>query len=220
MRLHVLALAAAFLLASPVQGEPGAVLQVDFSNANLIPATWTLVLHADGTGHFHSERGDVKPSEGHSIEPMTVDRDVRFSDDFTARVFDTMQKQKRLNDGCESHLKVAYQGTKKFTYTTPGGSGSSSCEFNYSKNHEIQSLSDTFIAVASTIDAGARLELLLQHDPLGLDKEMDYMMDGVKDGRLQQLGTIRGILQKLEDDPSVMERVRKRAGILLAESSK
>lgn len=215
MRVLVLALAAAFF-ASPMHGEPGAVLQVDFSNPNLIPARWTLVLHADGAGHFHSERGDVKPGDAHSIEPITVDRDVRLTGDFTARVFDTMRRQKRLGDGCESHLKVAYQGTKKFTYTTP--EGTESCEFNYSKNHDIQSLSDSFISVASTIIEGARLELLLQHDPLGLDQEMGYLLEGAKDGRLQQICTIRGILQKLEDDPSVMERVRKRAGILLAQS--
>jgi hypothetical protein len=215
MRLLVLALAAAFF-ASPMRGEPGASLQVDFSNPNLIPARWTLVLHADGTGHFHSERGDVKTSDAHAIEPITVDRDVRLTDDFTTRVFDTMRRQKHLGDNCESHLKVAYQGTKKFTYTTP--EGTESCEFNYSKSHEIQSLSDSFISVASTIIEGAKLELLLQHDPLGLDQEMGYLVDGAREGRLQQICTIRGILQKLQEDPAVMERVRKRAGILLADS--
>lgn len=227
MRLLVLVLAAA-VFALPIHAESptsagtgksdsGATLQVDFANPQLVPAKWTLVLHPDGSGHFHSERGDVKPPDAQSIQPGTVDRDVRLSDDFTARVFDTMGRQK-LDNGCESHLKVAFQGTKKFTYSTP--STTQSCEFNYSKNRDIQSLSDSFIAVASTIVAGARLELLLQHDPLGLDEEMGYLVDGAKDGRMQQICAIRGILQKLQDDPSVMERVRKRAGILLAESSK
>ncbi len=218
MKLHVLTLAAAFLLASPMQGEPGTIFQVDYSNPSLVPATWTLVLRADGSGHFHSARGAVvNPSDMRYIEPGNVDRDIRLSDDFTAHVFDVMHRQKRIDEGCESHLKVAFQGTKKFTFTTP--QGAESCEFNYSKNHEIQSLGESMIAVASTILAGARLELLLQHDPLGLDQEMQYLSEGVKDGRLQQVCAIRGILQKLEDDPSVMERVRKRAGMLLAESN-
>jgi hypothetical protein len=34
------------------------------------------------------------------------------------------------------------------------------------------------------------------------------------------MGAIRGILTKLVDDPDVMERVRRRARLLLAESSK
>jgi hypothetical protein len=216
MRVLVLALAAA-ILALPTNGEVAAsVFQVDFSNPNLIPAKWTLVLHPDGSGHFHSDRGTVAPSEQHVIEPATIDRDVRLSDDFANHVFDTIRKQK-LGDNCESHLKVAFQGLKKFTYSGPDSEDT--CEFNYSKNRDIQSLGDSFVAVASTIIEGARLELLLQHDPLGLDHEMEFLMEASKDGRLQQIYAIRGILQKIEDDPSVMERVRKRAGILLAGST-
>jgi hypothetical protein len=216
MRVLVLALAAA-MLARPAHSDPGAVLQVDFSNPSLVPAKWTLVLHPDGSGHFHADRGDVKPSEIHSIEPATIDRDVRLSEGFVDHVFDTIRKQK-LKDDCESHLKVAFQGWKKITYSGP--EGERTCEFNYSKNREIQSLGDSFIAVASTIVEGARLELLLHHDPLGLDHEMEYLVEASSDGRLQQICAIRGILQKVQEDPAVMERVRKRAGILLAQSSK
>jgi hypothetical protein len=217
MKVLLLALAAA-ILAPSMRGEPGAVLQVDYSNPHLIPAKWTLVLRPGGAAHFHSERGDMKSSEIHSIEPATIDRDLRLGGDFTARVFDTMARQ-NLNHGCESHLKVAFQGTKKFTYSGPEGE-EEKCEFNYSKNRDIQTLGDQFIAVASTIIEGARLELLLQHDPLGLDHEMEFLLEGSRDGRLQQLCAIRGILQKVQDDPSVMEHVRKQAGILLAQSSK
>jgi hypothetical protein len=214
MRVLVLALVAA-VFAVPTYGDPASMLQVDFSNPSLIPAKWTLVLHPDGSGHFHSDRGTLPATDQHTIEPSTVDRDVRLSDAFTTHVFDTIRKQK-LGDGCESHLKVAFQGWKKFTYTGPDGEGT--CEFNYSKNRDIQSLGDSFVAVASTIVEGARLELLLQHDPLGLDHEMEYLSDAAKDGRLQQLCAIRGILQRIDDDPTVMERVRKRARMLLAES--
>jgi len=47
---------------------------------------------------------------------------------------------------------------------------------------------------------------------------MDYLMEASEDGRVQQVCTIRGILQRLADDPEVMERVRKRARVLLARS--
>ncbi len=76
------------------------------------------------------------------------------------------------------------------------------------------------MAVASTILEGARLELILQHDPLGLDKEMEFLQEASVDGRVQQLCAIRDILQKLEEDPAVMERVRKRARLLLAQDEK
>lgn len=217
MKVLELALAAAIVVL-PAHADPGSVVQVDFSNPGLVPAKWTLVLRADGSGHFHADRGDGKTSEIHTIEPATIDRDVRLSEDYAGHVFDTIHKQKLLKDGCESHLKVAFQGWKKITYSGPDGEGT--CEFNYSKNREIQSLGDSFIAVASTIVEGARIELLLQHDRLGLDQEMDFLVEASSDGRLQQMCAIRGILQRVQEDPAVMERVRKRAGILLAESSK
>ena len=69
---------------------------------------------------------------------------------------------------------------------------------------------------AETLLAGARLENLWQHDPLGLDKEMEYLQDAAKDGRVQQIVAIKEILERLEEDPGVLDRVRKRARLLLA----
>ena len=217
MRLLILALAVGLCTVS-TQAEAGPELRVDFSNPGLTPSNWTLTVHPDGSGHFHSDRGQILPGSSQTIEPAGIDRDVRLSEDFAGRAFATAHRRKLFIEGCESHMKVAFQGWKKFTYEGPDGKGS--CEFNYSKTHEIQDLGDSFVAVASTIIEGARLELLLQHDPLGLDKEMEYLTEAVGDGRVQQLCAIRGILQKLEDDPDVMERVRRRASALLAQSTK
>ena len=214
-------LAAAFFaaLALPaLAADEGAEFRVEFRNPEMTPATWTLVLRPDGSGHFHSTRGSAAADPQEPIEPVTVDRDIRLSGDFTGRVFDLAHKHKFMNTNCESHAKVAFQGWKKLSYSGPDGEGT--CEFNYSKDHEIQDMGESFVAVASTIIEGARLELLRQHDPLGLDKEMEFMAEAAGDGRLQQLCAIRGILQKLEDDPDVMERVRKRARLLLAQSTK
>jgi hypothetical protein len=72
------------------------------------------------------------------------------------------------------------------------------------------------VGVAETIREGARLELLLQHDPLGLDQETEYMVDAMKDGRLRQIGVIHDILERLAGDSAVMDRVRKRARQMLA----
>jgi hypothetical protein len=132
---------------------------------------------------------------------------------FAERVFQTARNQKWFSEECESHMKVAFQGWKKLSYSGPGGQGS--CEFNYSREKEIQELGDSLVAVAATILEGAKLETLLLHDRLGLDKEMEYLIDASGDGRVQQIGAIRGILERLAEDPGVMERVRKRATALL-----
>jgi hypothetical protein len=203
--------ALAIAIASPAHADSNSIVKVEFSNPGLYPAQWTLELHPDGKGHFHAE-GGVKP-EGDAT-PAKIDRDVTLNEDFTGRVFQTVHDPHVLHGKCESHLKVAFQGTKKITYSGPDAEGG--CEFNYSTNKQIEDLGDSLVAVGSTLIEGARLELLYQHDPLGLDKAIQYIVEASDDGRLQQICAIRGILERLEDDPRVLDRVRKRARLLLA----
>ena len=202
----------AFAMRALAQAEP--VLEMDYSNPGLTPAHWVLTLSPDGSGHFRSERGDapVDPSQG--MQAANVDRDIQVSKGFAQRAFAAVHQHQFFASGCESHLKVAFQGWKKISYKGVDGQGS--CSFNYSKEKDIQNLSDSLVAVAAAIVEGARLESLLQHDRLGLDRETEFLIEAAGDGRVQQVCTIKGILQRLAEDPEVMERVRKRAKLLLA----
>lgn len=193
--------------------ESAAVLRVDFSNPGLTPSQWTLEFHPDGTGHFRSERGNAAPANPRTIEVANIDRDVRVSPKFAEHAFQVAKNHKFFRANCESHLKVAFQGLKKLSFSGPNGEGS--CEFNYSRDSDIQELGDSMVAVATTIIEGARLETLLQHDPLGLDQEIQNVQEAAADGRAQQICSIRDILERLSDDPAVLERVRKRAKALL-----
>ena len=199
---------------SAAGSDPGPTFRIDFSNPGLTPSQWTLEFHADGSGHFHSIRGNAAPQNLLLIEAPNIDRDVQVSPKFAEHAFQVAQHHKWFGTGCESHLKVAFQGWKKLSYTGPQGEGS--CEFNYSRDADIQQLGDSLVAVATTIIEGARLETLLQHDPLGLDKEIQNVQEAAGDGRAQQICSIRDILERLSEDPAVMERVRKRAKALLA----
>jgi hypothetical protein len=205
-------------LSLPVRGETGPVLQVEYSNPGLSPSHWTLTIHPDGKGHFHSERGNAPAKDPQTIDAPNVDRDIQLSAGFAERVFQTVRDRKWLNVDCESHLKVAFQGWKKLSYSGPDGQGV--CEFNYSRDKEIQTLGDSLVSVAGTILTGARLEMLLQHDPLGLDRETEYLVEAARDGRAQQICAIRSILVRLAEDPGVMDRVRKRARLLMAGAEK
>jgi hypothetical protein len=193
------------------------VVQVDFANPALSPPQWTLVLHADGRGHFRSLENKNPNASLKVIEAPSLDRDIQLSKAFADRVFDAAERQRWFNVPCESHLKVAFEGWKTLTYTGPAGQGS--CTFNYSRDREIQTLGESMQAVAETILEGARFEVLLQHDRLGLDQEMEYFSQAVEDGRAQQVYAIREILERLAQDDSVLERVRKQAKDLLAHAS-
>ena len=217
MRVVFLMLAAA-VLGLPACAESGPVLRMDFSNPGLSPSQWTLVIYPEGKGHFQSWRGNAPAADPPVMETPNIDRDIRLSPQFVNRVFQIVRDHRLLRAGCDSRLKVAFQGWKKLTYVGPEGEGV--CEFNYSKDKEIQALGDSLVAVSATIVEGARLEILLQHDPLGLDMEMEFVTEASNDGRLQQISVIRGTLERLEETPGVMERVRKRAGVLLARTEK
>jgi hypothetical protein len=206
---------AAFMLATGIHAAPvpDPVVQVDFSNPELSPPQWTLILHPDGSGHFRSPMASTTKGAMEEIEAPGIDRDIQVSKGFAAHVFDAARSHKWFGEPCESHLKVAFEGWKTFAYVGPQGQGS--CTFNYSRDREIEALAESMVAVSQTILEGARLEVLLQHDRLGLDSEMDFLTQAVQDGRAQQVCAIRDILQRLAQDDSVLDRVRKRARSLL-----
>jgi hypothetical protein len=193
------------------------IVQVDFSNPALSPPQWTLILHADGSGHFRSQANKTPTAGMKVIETPSVDRDIQLSKEFAGHVFDSAQHHQWFNVPCESHLKVAFEGWKTLTYTGPSGQGA--CTFNYSRDKEIQTLGESMQAVAETILEGARFEVLLQHDRLGLDQEMEYFTQAVQDGRAQQIYAIHDILARLAQDNEVLERVRKQAKDLLAHAA-
>jgi hypothetical protein len=217
MRAILLALAVA-IGALPAHSEAGPVFQLDFSNPGLASSHWTLTLHPDGSGHFRSQRNRALAEPSLEMDAPDVDRDIQVSPEFAQRIFHTAEQHKWFGVECESHLKVAFQGWKKISYSGPEGHGA--CEFNYSKDKEIQALGDSLVGVAGTILEGARLEALLSHDRLGLDREMEYLVEAAGDGRVQQVCVIHGILERLAEDDGVMERVRKRARMLLAKAEK
>ncbi len=200
---------------APAAADP--IFQVDFSDPGLSPSQWTLTLRPDGSGHFRSQPGTPSDEAKPGIVPPAVDRDIQVSAAYANRVFAAAAHHRWFNEACESHIKVAFQGWKTLTYTGPQGRGS--CTFNYSKNREIQDLGDSLEAVAETILEGARMELLLQHDRLGLDAEMEFLVEAVDDGRAQQVCVIRDLLERLAQDDTVLERVRKRASMLLMRSA-
>src|SRR5205823_7571283 len=101
---------------------------------------------------------------------------------------------------------IADTGKKTLTYTGPDGSGS--CTYNYSENKTIDMLTNTFLAIAYTLDEGRRLEFLHRYDRLGLDAEMSLLLQEVGAGRALELGTIAPALAAIVDDTAVIQRVR------------
>lgn len=194
------------------------VIMVEFNDPALSPPHWILILHPDGSGHFRSAMGTTSPGPVSDIRTPSVSRDIHLSPRFAATAFDVAKSHQWFDEKCDSHRKVAFQGWKTLSYRGPQGAGS--CTFNYAQDKEIEGLGGDFVAVSNTILEGARLEMLLEHDPLGLEQEIEGLSSAVADGRAQQVCAIKGILERLAEDDNVMEMVRKRARLLLAKAEK
>ena len=223
MKVLLAVFAAAAIMATPALGETGnagstikaggATVTAEFTNPALNPTEWDLTIRPDGSAHFHSQAGEIASGDSPQIELPGIDREIRLSSDFAQSIFRTAGRHNWFNQECESRMKVAFQGWKKLSYSGPEGSGA--CKFNYSKDKEIQELGDDLLAVAETILEGQKLEMLLVHDRLGLDREIAYLSQAVKEGQAQQVCAIQPVLEKLAGDDQVLERVRKQARVLL-----
>jgi hypothetical protein len=199
-----------------LQAQQSPQFQMDFTNAQLTPAHWTLKLNPDGSGYFDAEGGGSADGGDKQIVAGDVHRPIQLSAEMTGRVFATARAKKLFAYPCESHMKVAFQGTKRFSYSGPEGSGA--CEFNYSKDKEIEELQNSLLAVETTILSGARMEKLLQHDRLGLDAELENLTTWVHEGNAQEIGAIRETLTRIASDEEVMDRARRKARLLLTQA--
>jgi hypothetical protein len=191
------------------------LIRVEFTHAALSPSHWILEMHPDGRAHFHSDFRAFNPNKDDpSLTTMPViDNEIHLTPEFVQLFFSTAHERHFFNIQCESHDKVAFQGNKKITYSGPDGTGS--CLYNFSTDKRIQDLGDSAIALAASIVEGVKLKSLAAHDRLGLDREMEYVTDAVKDGRMQQIGVIHDELESLASDDSLLERVRRRARLIL-----
>jgi hypothetical protein len=210
-------LAATFLRDAPAQQSvtAPATITVEFTNPGITPPHWTLTLRSDGSGQFDAEGTQSPTPDRTQVFVGEIHHAIQLSPEFTERTFALARDRRFFDFPCDSHMKVAFQGTKRLSYSGPDGNGT--CEFNYSKDKQIEQLGDAFMSVENTVLYGARLEKLLQHDRLGLDKEMESLASAAHDGNAIEIGVIRETLTKIASNDEVLERARRKARLLLAQ---
>lgn len=214
------------LAASPpqtAQPAPDATITFGFDRPGLPVPTFLLTLHRDGTGTYAatvlaptpdtSRYGAYAPAT--PVPPTQITRPITLSAQTTAQLFEQVQSTHRFHGGCESKAKnIANTGAKTLTYSGPDGEGR--CVYNYTEIKAVASVTDTFFAIAFTLDEGRKLEQAHRYDRLGLDQEMRYLVDAVHEGHAVELDTIAPVLTSIAQDTQVLERVRNRAAALLA----
>ena len=202
--------------AADASASKQAEVSFQFDRPGLPVPRFTLRIHEDGTGSYQADQGEIAATANsmRGQAAQHIDRPIKLTTGTVAKIFKAARAADHFNIECASKAKnIADTGKKTLTYTGPDGSGS--CTFNYSENKSIDTLTDTFLAVAYTIDEGRRLEFLHRYDRLGLDAEMISFSQELEAGRALEVGTISSTLAAIVDDMAVIQRVRLRAQKML-----
>ncbi len=132
------------------------------------------------------------------------------------KLFDLTKRAHYFESDISSKKKnMAAMGIKTLSYKD--NQKTSKATYNYSPLPEVQELTARFQALGSTIEFGRRLEYDHHYQKLALDEDIKRMQENLSaTGGLDQIPAIFPILQKIVDDPSLMNMVRSRAQRLLA----
>jgi hypothetical protein len=197
------------LLASSLQA---AEIRFTYENPKLEPHHYVITVNEDGSGHFVSESNGA--ADGADLASESQDRPIHISKEVRESMFAAAHKAKRFASCDDGGKNIAFQGNKTLSYE--GSDGKGSCEYNWSKNPQIQKLTDQFEAIAATLDEGNKLERRYEHGRLSLDGEIETLEQLAHEGRAIELENIAPILKKLAEDEAVLQRVQRRARTLLA----
>jgi hypothetical protein len=201
---------------APPSATTSSQVSFKFDRVGLPVPHFTLRVNENGTGTYQADQAEI-PATQTSMRGQAaqhIDRPANLSSGSVVKIFKAAQTLNHFNVECASKAKnIADTGTKTLTYA--GSDGSGSCVYNYSENKTVQSLTEIFLGIASTLDEGRKLEFLHRYDRLGLDAEMNSFADEVKEGRALELGTISPTLTAIADDTAVIQRVRLRAAKML-----
>ncbi len=185
--------------------DPATVsFSLDFPNS--VPDHYTISISSDGQAHYSCTA---------KVSDQSDDRD-NYASDFTvsdatrARIFQLVSQAHYFSGKIDSgNRKLAFTGKKTLVYTD--GQRNNSAEYVYSPVPAVEQLTTVFQNMAATLEFGRHIVFEHRYQKLALDDELKRMEDEARSGSLVELQAVKPILQKVYDDPSVMNVARSRA---------
>jgi hypothetical protein len=148
------------------------------------------------------------------------DSEDSFHSDFTisqagrTRVFDLAKRSHYFQGDIDSkNKKLASTGAKVLAYKD--AQQSTHASYNYSPVPSVQELTTFFQGLSTTLEFGHRIGYDLRYQKLALDDELKKMEEMSHSGQIEEISAVAPVLQKVVDDPAVMNVVRGRAQRLL-----
>jgi hypothetical protein len=187
---------------------PSVTFTCDFPGSE--PDHYVISVADDGTASYNSN----------SKLSSESDAEDSFHSDFTvsqaarARVFDLAKRSHYFEGDIDTkNKKLASTGTKTLTYKD--AQKNTRATYNYSPMPSVQELTTFFQGLATTLEFGHRIGYDLRYQKLALDDELKKMEEMLHSGGLEEISAVAPVLQKIVDDPAVINVVRGRAQRLL-----
>jgi hypothetical protein len=191
--------------ASSWAADPATIsFSLDFPNS--VPDHYTISISSNGQAHYSCTA---------KVSDQSDDRDA-YSSDFTVadatrtHIFQLASQAQYFSGKVDSgNRKLAFTGKKTLVYTD--GQRNNSAEYVYSPVPAVEQLTTLFQNMAATLEFGRHIVFEHRYQKLALDDELRRMEDEARSGGLVELQAVKPILQKVYDDPSVMNVARSRA---------
>jgi hypothetical protein len=158
---------------------------------------------------------DPDPDDAVSTDDSPFHADFTLSTATTAHIFDLAKAAHYFQGTIDSKKKnIASTGDKSLIYHD--ADKSNMAIYNYSSIPAVQELTTLFQNLSAAVEFGRRLDYEYRYQKLALDEEMKSMEETTT---LQDIGpdlpAVAPVLQKIADDPAVINPVRARAMRLL-----
>lgn len=173
------------------------------------PQSYVISVGQAGRASYHSQpRADEK---GISEDSFTVN--FIASEPTRTKIFELAKELNYFHGDFETKYKVANTGSKTLIYRN--GGKESKTTVNYSSIPRMNELIDIFQKMSTTFEMSRKLDYDIRFDKLGLDRDLKSMEEMNKSHNLIELQVISPTLERIANDPAVMNISRQRARRLL-----
>lgn len=187
---------------------PTVTFTCDFPGSE--PDHYVISVADDGTARYdsNSKLSSESDAEDSFHSDFTISQAAR------TRVFDLTKRSHYFDGEIDTkNKKLASTGTKVLAYKD--AQKSTHATYNYSPVPSVQELTTFFQDLSTTLEFGHRIGYDLHYQKLALDDELKKMEEMSHSGGLEEISAVAPVLQKIVDDPAVINVVRGRAQRLL-----
>lgn len=175
------------------------------------PAHYIVSITSDCHGTYQSNEKITDPSAAE--DPFHFD--FTFTSATCTKVFDLTKQAHYFEGNVDSKKKnIASTGMKTLSYKDD--QRSTKATYNYSPMPAVLELTRIFQSLGATMEFGRRLEYDRRYQKLALDEDLKKMEAETGVNALEEISAIAPVLQKIINDPSLMNVVRARAQRLIA----